>query len=140
MTSAGRWVRRDARKVPLTTTGTSASSTDPATWSTHAEAAASSAGVGLGFVLGDGFACIDLDHCLVDGVPTEAAKVFLEQYPRHHVEVSPSGDGLHIWGTAEPGPGRKVTQPDGLHVERYSHARYITVTGQVFQRGQLLPL
>ncbi|WIA95814.1 hypothetical protein [Curtobacterium sp. MCBA15_004] len=140
LTNADRWVRRDARKVPLTTTGTAASSTDAATWSTYAEAAASSTGVGLGFVLGDGFACIDLDHCLVDGVPTAAAARFLEAYRGHHVEVSPSGDGLHIWGTAEPGPGTVRTQDDGLHVERYSTGRYITVTGNVYQRGEILPV
>lgn len=140
MTTADRWVRRDSAKVPLTTDGTPASSTNPATWSSHKDAAASSVGAGLGFVLGDGFACIDLDHCLVDGVPTAAAARFLEAYPRHHIEVSPSGDGLHIWGTAKTGPGSVLTQGDGLHVERYSTGRYITVTGQVYQRGELLPI
>lgn len=140
MTSADRWVRRDARKVPLTRTGTAASSIDPTTWTSYKFAAASSAGIGLGFMLGDGFACIDLDHCLIAGIPTDAAAQFLEAYQGHHIEVSPSGDGLHIWGTAEPGPGTVRNRDDGLHVERYSADRYITVTGHVFQRGALLPV
>lgn len=91
-------------------------------------------------MLGDGFACIDLDHCLIDGAPTAAAERFLEDYPGHHIEVSPSGDGLHIWGTAEPGPGTVRTQDGSLHVERYSTGRYITVTGRIYQRGELLPI
>ena len=140
MTAVDRWVRRDARKVPLTVAGGAASSTNSATWSTYPEAAASTAGVGLGFVLGDGFACIDLDHCLVDGVPTTAAVAFLDAYQGHHIEVSPSGDGLHIWGTAEAGPGTRKVTSEGLHVERYTATRYITVTGDVYQRGELLPL
>ncbi len=65
-------------------------------------------------MLGDGFACIDLDHCLIDGAPNEAAAKFLEQYPGHHVEVSPSGDGLHIWGTDDERPGKIRAEHDGL--------------------------
>lgn len=140
MTAAERWVRRSATKVPLTVTGAAASSTNPDTWSSYAAATASSAGVGLGFMLGDGFACIDLDHCLIDGVPSEAAAKFLEQFPGSHVEISPSGDGLHIWGTSDERPGTVLTQDDGLRVERYSTGRYITVTGRIYQRGELLPI
>ncbi|QKS15695.1 DNA primase [Curtobacterium sp. Csp2] len=140
MTAAERWVRRSATKVPLTVTGSAASSTNPDTWSSYQDATASSAGVGLGFMLGDGFACIDLDHCLIDGVPNGAAARFLEQFPGSHVEISPSGDGLHIWGTAGERPGKIRAEHDGLHVERYSRERYITVTGNAYRHGQLLPL
>lgn len=140
MTDADRWVRRDARKAPLTTAGTFASSTNPRTWTSYTEAVASSVGIGLGFMLGDGFGCIDLDHCLIDGIPTAEAGAFLENYPGHHIEVSPSGDGLHIWGTADAAAGTVTTQADGLSVERYSRERHMTVTGVVFRRGELLPL
>src|SRR5690349_1159463 len=65
MTSRPRWVRRTAKKVPLTTAGRAASSTDPGTWSSYRQARASKVGVGVGFVLdGDGVVCIDIDHCL----------------------------------------------------------------------------
>jgi primase-polymerase (primpol)-like protein len=102
-------------------------------------AKASTVGAGLGFVLGDGVGCIDLDHCLVNGVPTDAATEVLAAYPGNYVEVSPSGDGLHIWGSAEPEPGTRRVE-DGLSVERYSTGRYITVTGSVFRAGTLRPL
>jgi primase-polymerase (primpol)-like protein len=137
--STDRWVRRAADKRPLTITGTAASSTNPATWSSYSEAVKSTAGVGLGFVLGDGIGCIDLDHCLIDGKPNEVATKFLSAYPSHHIEVSPSLDGLHIWGTAEASRGSRKTI-DGLDVERYSTGRYITITGNVYQHGELLPL
>ena len=139
MLERDRWMRYTAAKVPLTIDGSAASSTNPATWSSYADAARSNVGVGLGFALGDGIGCIDLDHCLVDGAPNEIAARFLETVPGHYIEVSPSGDGLHIWGTAEASVGSRQTI-DGLHIERYSAGRYITVTGNVFQHGELLPL
>lgn len=134
-----RWIRRDETKRPLTIDGNAASSTNEATWSSYAEAKNSRAGIGLGFVLGDGIGCIDLDHVLLDGQPTDEAATFLEDYRGHHIEVSPSGDGLHIWGTADPGPGSKRII-NGISVERYTTGRYITITGRIYQRGRILPL
>lgn len=132
MTSRERWVRRDARKVPRTTTGRKASSTNPATWTTYRDAVKSRAGVGLGYVLaGDGIACLDLDHCLNDGQVAPWAQAILDQLPATYVEVSPSGDGLHVWGLATVGRGRKVRRPGG-HVEVYDRGRYITITRRRF--------
>ena len=126
-------------KVPFTTTGNYASSTNANTWSTFTEASASTVGVGLGYVLGDGIGCIDLDHCLNDGNQTDAATKFLRDYPHHFIEVSPSGEGLHIWGQQKEQGGRRQTI-GGLSIERYSVGRYITITGNVYQNGELLPL
>lgn len=134
-----RWVRWDSSKRPLQVDGSNASSTNPATWTTHAAASASTAGVGIGFVLGDGIGCIDLDHCLINGTPTDAARRFLEAYTEHYIEVSPSGDGLHILGTRAEMRGSRRNH-DGLSVETYSTGRYVTVTGNVFQTGRLAPL
>lgn len=139
MLDRDRWIRRDAKKMPLTVNGRAASSTDSQTWSTHAAARKSSVGIGLGYVLGDGIGCLDLDHCLVDGKPTAAAAALLANYVGHFIEVSPSGDGLHIWGLANEAPGTKRTV-DGVALERYSVGRYITITGNVYQHGELLPL
>lgn len=125
LTSRARWVRRNADKVPLTIDGRSASSTNPATWATYARAKASQIGAGLGFVLGDGIGCIDLDHCLKDGVVADWAQDVLDQVGRTFIEVSPSGEGLHVWGYLEPGPGHRRNG-----VEIYSVGRYITVTGK----------
>lgn len=129
-----RWVRRAASKVPLTTAGMAASSTDPRTWSTHKDATASSAGVGLGFVLSDvdDVVCIDLDHCLnpLTGRLAPWAAAIVRDAGATYVEVSPSGDGLHIWGRADVRQGRRIRRLDGTAVEIYGTGRYIAMTGR----------
>ncbi|MBG6083252.1 bifunctional DNA primase/polymerase [Zhihengliuella flava] len=132
MTSRRRWVRRETNKRPVTTSGRSASSTNAATWATFDDAAASTAGVGLGFVLGDGIGCFDLDHCLTDGrLEPWAADVLAEiQQPILFAEVSQSGTGVHVFVEAPEGPGAKIR--DGRNIEFYSKDRYIAVTGEPF--------
>ncbi|WP_432019884.1 hypothetical protein [Streptomyces sp. 1222.5] len=122
-------------KVPLTTAGKAASSTDPRTWTTYEAASTSSAGVGLGFVLdGDGIACIDLDHALTpDGVPKPWAAEILRQAGATYAEVSPSGEGLHIFGYADVRQGRRIRRSGGFAVEVYGTGRYLAVTGERFR-------
>lgn len=130
-----RWVSwkpvvRNGRsaKVPTQISGKAASSTDSGTWAPYSAVAKLPR---KGFVLGAGIGCIDLDHCLVDGRPTAAAKRFLAGLPATYIEVSPSGDGLHVFGLLAEGPGsRRVV--DGLNIEIYSAGRYMTVTGDRF--------
>lgn len=122
-----RFVRYTARKVPRTVSGFSASSTDPATWASFGAARASSVGEGIGFVLGEGIGCIDLDHAIVDGVVADWAQLVLDANPDTYIEVSRSGEGLHIFGLLNEGPGRKIR--DGRNIEVYSVGRYIALTG-----------
>lgn len=145
--SGARWVRwrtitRGGRptKLPLTVDGDVASSTDPSTWSTFERAAASSVGDGMGVVLlaTDDVVCVDLDHVLVDGHPLPAAARLLGRLPRTWVEVSPSGDGLHVWGRASSlRAGRRTVTAAGVSLEAYPHGRYITVTGRRFADAPL---
>ncbi|MEW2257245.1 DNA primase [Streptomyces sp. NPDC047869] len=130
-----RWVRHSATKVPLTTAGTAASSTDPRTWTSYREAAASTAGVGVGFVLdGDGVACLDLDHALnTDGTPKPWAADILRRAGATYVEVSRSGSGLHVFGYAEVRQGRRIRREGGYCVEAYGAGRFIAVTGRRFR-------
>lgn len=124
-----RWSKS---KVPLQVGGGAASSTDPRTWVGWGEACRSRVGVGVGFVLdGDGIVCLDLDHCLdEDGLAPWAADVLEEAGPTY-VEVSPSGDGLHVWGWGHVPVGTRAPWGAG-QVEAYGHGRYITVTGRRF--------
>ncbi|MFF1498695.1 DNA primase [Streptomyces sp. NPDC058316] len=133
LTSRPRWIRHTARKVPLTIGGSVASSTDPSTWSRYRDAATSSAGAGLGFVLnGDGLVCLDLDHCLdQDGAPLPWAQTILDAAGDTWVEVSRSGEGLHVWGRGALEHGRRITFHGGS-VELYATGRYIAVTGRTF--------
>lgn len=129
MTSRDRWVRRTADKIPLTIAGKFASSTDRRSWSSFAEAKESAAGVGLGFVLGDGIGCIDLDHCFEGGELASWAAECIAGItePIIFAERSQSGDGVHIFIEAPEAPGRKIR--DGRNIERYTAGRYIAVTG-----------
>jgi Bifunctional DNA primase/polymerase, N-terminal len=132
-----RWVRRSASKVPLTVEGGKASSTDPSTWASHRKAKASTVGAGLGYVLaeGDGIACIDLDHCLVDGVLASWAQAVVDAVGPTFMEVSPSGSGLHLWCRSEVGQGRKIRR-GGVAVEVYGQGRYIAM-GRRYKRAPL---
>ncbi|MEU7331405.1 bifunctional DNA primase/polymerase [Streptomyces parvus] len=133
LTRRPRWIRHTARKVPLTVGGATASSTDPATWSRHRDAAASTAGAGLGFVLdGDGVVCLDLDHCIdSDGQLAPWARTILDAAGPTWAEVSRSGDGLHLWGYGTLPHGRRITVGGGS-VELYGTGRYIAVTGRTY--------
>ena len=134
LVAEARWIRYSRTKVPLTVDGWPASSTKPATWSSHAEVMGSSTGVGPGFVLnGDGIVCIDLDHCLADGVLEPWAARILAATPKTYIEVSPSGDGLHIWGRASGFSGGRRVGFDGGMVEVYATERYLTVTERPFR-------
>lgn len=126
LTDRPRWVRHDKFKVPMTAWGSAASSVNPATWCDYDTAVASDVGAGLGFVLnGDGIVCLDLDHCFVDGELSPVASALVAACGNTYMERSPSGDGLHIWGTAKLDfRGRKFPG-----VEVYGDVRYMTVTG-----------
>lgn len=129
MTSHARWVRHAADKRPLTISGHAGSSTNSRTWSTYEAACASTAGAGLGFVLGDGIGCIDLDYAIVDGALTDWAHEAIAAItePVIFTEVSQSGQGVHIFIEAPEAPGRMIR--DGRNIERYTAGRYIAVTG-----------
>jgi len=113
-----------------------ASTRDPRTWRAFADAVANSDRFeGIGFVLGDGFAGIDLDRCLAsDRLLKPWAEPILEVV-RSYAEVSPSGRGLKIIcgatkpddaGTDDTGNRRPVE--DG-EVECYWERRFFTITG-----------
>lgn len=134
LTGRERWVRRDERKAPRTVNGGFASVSDPATWSGYRDATASKVGVGLGYMLaeGDGIVCIDLDHCLEDGQLASWAREVLDRCPVSYTEVSPGGDGLHIWGRGELERGRRIRR-GGTAIEVYGQGRYVAMTGRRFE-------
>lgn len=130
MREADRWVRwkpvrRNGRetKVPVQPNGRNASSTDPATWCSFDRVKSGR----KGFVLGAGFGCVDFDNVIQDGVLDPVLAGWLEQCPPTLIEVSPSGDGLHVWGRLPEARGH-MFERDGVSVEIYSVGRYVTVT------------
>jgi hypothetical protein len=118
-----------------------ASSTDPSTWSDYSTAlAAVQAGHadGITYVLtaDDPFAAIDLDHCRdADTHSIEIwAQLFLERGRDTYAEVTPSGEGVRIWGLANGAAlNRKFTlEIDGKTVAAELFRRTnkaLTITG-----------
>lgn len=118
---------RAAGKVPLQTTGRSASSTNPSTWASFDEVMASTEGDGFGVMLGDGLGCYDFDN-----VSDEEARGLVALIPERiiYTERSLSGKGVHVFVEAPEGPGTKKWQ--GQH-ERYTSSRFIRMTGNRFE-------
>src|SRR5437773_11517268 len=78
--------------------GHHASTTDPTTWSTfdHVVTVAVATGLGIGFVfIDDGIFGLDVDH--LDSATTPVTCI-LKTLPCTYVEISPSGNGLHLYG------------------------------------------
>ena len=117
-----------------------ASTTDPSTWSDYPTAlAAVQAGHadGITYMLtaDDPFAAIDLDHCR-DLIPTRST--FGRSFPQRgrdtYAEVTPSGDGVRIWGLANGAAlNRKFTlEIDGKKIAAELFRRTnkaLTITG-----------
>jgi putative DNA primase/helicase len=132
-----RWVcwrllrrRNRLTKVPVNPrTGDNASSTEPKDWSTLEVALAcmdQEELPGIGFVLGDGWAGVDQDHCYDPATGT------LESWAHENVcllnsytEVSPRGDGVKTIVRGTLPPGRRRTG----RLEMYDSGRFFTTTG-----------
>lgn len=124
--------------------GTRAKSNDPSTWGTfesavswaaHTEDKEGNKTLGIGFVLGDGWCGLDLDHVL-DKQTREftcdhAREVIEDLHNAGYAEVSPSGDGLHVIFQADKPANYKSRHSfgGGAELEFYGGGRYFTVTG-----------
>lgn len=149
--NARRWLVRRG-KIPFYTDGTPRrgeldSPQDTARLASFDEAVAaleSGKFDGLGFAVGEGFACIDLDGALNEqdqiiaghvgeGIAREAQSLGL------WMEKSQSGRGLHIFGHAE-----SLSNAVTPGVEFYGDKRFIAMTGETFANpsgwGSLEPL
>lgn len=130
----------DIDKIPTDpTTGWNCKALDPANWMTGAEAQAAAEywnsrveapvmGYGVGLVLGDGYFCIDLDHCRQGDGWAPYASNFIARFPGAYVEVSQSKESLHIMGysTDLPEHGTRCRE---FRMEAYSQLRFIYTTG-----------
>jgi len=141
LTALSQWVAWQYRergnggtreKIPISPkTGKNASVSDPATWGTFQEARGryeKDQLAGIGFVLtdGDDYVCIDIDNCrnARTGELKEDVEWLLPVI-QTYVEVSPSGEGLHIWAR-----GKVPRNVRGNGIEIYKSGRFIAVTGQ----------
>lgn len=138
-----RWVnwRPETRKGKTTkipyTPGTNrmASSTDPKTWTTYADAILAESGknVGIVFTPDQLLLGIDIDHCIegdkIVHVEKKAIRELLK-LANTYTELSPSAHGLHLYlELTAPLP---LTANRHGNFEAYTSGRYFTVTGIPF--------
>ena len=134
-----QWVVWKGKKIPYDPTrlNTKANVNDPYSWGSfnQADAAYSEGGwLGVGFVLtGNGIAGVDIDKCVIDGVPKSEAMQLLTNMGAAYIEYSPSGNGLRAFGFSNQSITGVHGQLDGLSVELYTKGRYLTVTGHVIK-------
>ena len=132
-----RYVVRDGKKtkVPFQPDGRPAKANDPTTWVDYFTAlnAFRRGGFdGLGVILGDGLAGIDIDYKNHegDGIPPEVQAV-LNRFASY-AELSPSGKGIHILllGRLPSGARNRTRLAEGVDLEAYDGGRFFTFTGQ----------
>jgi|GEM_PF-5453236 len=129
-------ITADKRKLPLSITGKSASTTDPNDWSSfddclNAYTEGGYDGLGFVFTKADPFCGVDLDHCIVNNKFNQETLKIINNL-KSYTEISPSGDGLHIIAKAKlSGSGINTKE-----VEIYDQGRYFTITGKLHQDYQ----
>lgn len=86
-------------------------------------------GDGLGFVFTaeDPFWFLDLDYCLVDGDWSPAAKQLMQAFSGAAVEISQSGQGLHIIGSGKCPP--HGCDNEAINTQFYTEKRFVALTG-----------
>lgn len=137
---------RPSKKPIDPRTGGDAKSNDQTTWASSADASEAALRIdragGVGFALAGGeWIVADLDHVIdrQSGEIAPSARDLLATLSPSYTELSPGGDGLHVWLRGRKpdgwrnqvndafGPGTKLEVYDG------SDARYFTITGSVWQ-------
>lgn len=123
------------KKKPLNPlTGGGAMSNNPNTWTDYDAAVQAKekcgyTGLGFMFVKEDGYVGVDIDHCYdaQTGQWNEVAQAVLSRCPTY-AELSPSGDGVHLWFKGVKPEGASKNSANGI--EMYDSVRYFTVTGK----------
>jgi len=107
----------------------------PNTWSsfeTATECVRRGLARGIGFEFDGGSICgIDLDRVIENGIVKPEALEIVESLSSY-TEVGPSGNGLHIFVTADGVNLTRHRKQDGF-VEIYNSGRYFTVTWDVYR-------
>lgn len=124
----GKWT-----KPPKTTKGGNADTTKPVTWTTFdlAREAYQRGGFdGVGFVLTNGIAGVDLDHAIdADGVVKEPLRQIADRFVGTYRERSPSGEGFRVFAHGAPTRCGKGARDKSIEVYARASPRYLTVTG-----------
>src|SRR5579883_1035808 len=133
---AARWInwKPERRGAKFIKRPVNARVNDASTWLKFSEARtrAIAQGLGLGFVLGDGFIGIDFDHVIDDLGTVHPIVASTISRLRSYSEISPSGRGVHILLRASVDKSYALGATDALpQRELYADGRFFTFTGNV---------
>lgn len=118
-------------KTPVSPSGDNIDPHTAGNWMSYERAASLAVnGLELGFVFTsrDPFFFVDLDKCLEGNVWSSNALNMLSHFPGAAVEVSCSGNGLHIIGKYSGGEPAHKCKNVGLKMELYTSLRYVALT------------
>lgn len=93
-------------------------------------------GLGVGLFVTDSLSlgCIDLDHCLTDGKLSPLADDVLRLTGETYTEISPSGEGLHIFFKFKDAPEGYGQRGNGIECYLAGRTnRYMTLTGRSYR-------
>ncbi len=108
---------------------------DPAIWMTHDETAAQCETLGPDFMCGfvitktDPFFFVDVDNCLTPDGWSDLAQRLIALVPGAAVEISQSGQGLHILGSYAGAAPDHSCAPSGPDLGFYTEGRFVALTG-----------
>lgn len=115
-------------KIPVNTRGYEISAHDPANWLTAEDALRHGDHVAFVFTENDPFFFIDIDNAVDAGVWKPHVAEILNRFPGAAVEVSLSGTGIHVFGSAAVEHNHKCKNR-GLGIEFYTVGRFVALTG-----------
>lgn len=122
-------------KPPVDADGSYIDAQDPANWRSLEKVLAVNNQIGFVLTDNDPFLFIDLDHVLKDEKLCDWAEELIAALPATYTEISPSGDGLHLYyilNDTPKIPTHKKKFDDGTASEIYFKGRYFTLTGNVY--------
>lgn len=135
LTSYNQFILHDAKKRPFNhRSGTpDLDAHDPSNWLSYAEAARiagtrADLGVGFVFTANDPFFFLDIDDCAENGAWSPVALEMLQVFSGAAVEVSRSGQGLHVIGSYSGVTPEHRCKNKKHGMELYTSGRYAALT------------
>jgi primase-polymerase (primpol)-like protein len=133
-----RWVTYDWPSLaPVQSNGQPASVTDPATWASYPQVRGRK---NKGYVLGNNVGCVRVLHCVdpnTGAVQSGVAEILAPLMTTTYIEVSPMGDGVHVFGVMNEDDGW-MRQVADITFELYSRDQFVPVTGNRYSRSSRL--
>lgn len=130
-------------KLPFNpTSNTPAQSNNPSTWSTFElafDAYEHHTYDGIGFMLSNGYAGIDVDNCVSMNGRLNRFSYDIVEFMDSYTEYSPSRTGVHILFKFNANKNEHINFRNiAREIEIYNSNRFLTITGDVLLRRPIL--